>query len=199
MKRGVQLKQGTIAGRLNGDQLIGKIVPRSDGSSQLNLQTQNAGALLRFMDIYNRMQGGALDAQVALKDGREQGWFMVRNFDLRDEPALQRVAAATVPADAGDSSRTKIISNASDVNFARMRVDFSRTGDQFDVSEGVMWGRELGGTITGQMDYAPRPAEFFRYVRAGLWSQQRIRQDSRGRVSARRQQKRRSLRRPLPH
>ena len=154
VKRGVQLKQGTIAGRLNGDQLIGKIVPRSDGSSQLNLQTQNAGALLRFMDIYNRMQGGALDAQVALKDGREQGWFMVRNFDLRDEPALQRVAAATVPADAGDSSRTKIISNASDVNFARMRVDFSRTGDQFDVSEGVMWGRELGGTITGQMDYA---------------------------------------------
>ena len=154
VRRGAQLKQGTIAARLNGDQITGKIVPRPDGSSVLNLQTQNAGALLRFMDIYNRMQGGAMDAQVTLKDGRERGWFMVRNFDLRDEPALQRVAAATEPTESGDGSRPKILSNASDVNFSRMRVEFTRTGDQFDVSEGVMWGREVGGTITGQMDYA---------------------------------------------
>jgi len=35
-----------------------------------------------------------------------------------------------------------------------MRVDFTRTGYFFAVSDGVMWGRELGGTLSGQLDYA---------------------------------------------
>ena len=34
-----------------------------------------------------------------------------------------------------------------------MKVDFTRNGDVFDVGEGVMWGREIGGTIYGSMDY----------------------------------------------
>ena len=154
VRKGTQIRQGTIAGRLNGDMMNGKITPRPDGSSILTLQSQNAGALLRFMDIYNRMQGGRLEAQVSLTGAKEKGWFTVQNFDLRDEPALQRVAAAAAPADENTAStRPALVRNASDVNFTKMRVDFTRNGDLFDISEGVMWGREIGGTLTGMMDY----------------------------------------------
>ena len=134
--------------------LLGKISPKDDGTSVLNLQSDNAGSLMRFMDIYSRMQGGHLDAQVNLSGLKEKGWFLVRNFGLRDEPALQRVAAAAVAEDgSGNPQRPALAANGGEISFQRMRVDFSRNGDVFNVSEGVMWGREIGGTIFGQMDY----------------------------------------------
>lgn len=157
VKRGQQIRHGTIAARLNGDPISGRIVPKADGTSVLTLRTENAGAVLRFMDIYNHMQRGAMEAQVGLNNEREKGYFLVRNFTLKDEPALQRVAAVATQAASADGStvdRPKIVGDGSEVAFERMRVDFTRTGDYFAVSEGVMWGRELGGTLSGQLDYA---------------------------------------------
>ena len=83
LRKGAQLFKGTISGRLNGELLSGKISPRSDGTSLMSLQSENAGALLRFLDIYNRMQGGRFDALITLAGQREKGWFTVRDFDLR--------------------------------------------------------------------------------------------------------------------
>ena len=161
LKKGQQIRQGSITGRLNGDALTGKFVPNADGTSLLNLQSDNAGSLLRFMDIYNHMQGGHLSAQVSLLGPKEKGWFLIRNFELRDEPALQRVAAAAVaPDNNANPQQQSIVSDSSDVSFQRMRVDFSRNGDVFVVNEGVMWGREVGGTIHGQMDYGRDKIDF---------------------------------------
>ncbi len=156
LTRGSQVRQGNVSVKLNGVPFVAKITPKSDGTAQLAASTGNAGAFLRFMDIYNRVQGGNLEIQASTTGDREEGWVTMHNFILRDEPALKRVAAvATTQGQetTDQTGRQSFISDPSDVQFTKMRVDFSRIGDRFDVSDAVMWGREVGGTLSGQLDY----------------------------------------------
>ena len=55
------------------------------------MQAEDAGALLRFLDVYRRMAGGDLVLQLATGDGPQAGVLNLRSFALRNEPALRRI------------------------------------------------------------------------------------------------------------
>jgi hypothetical protein len=92
---------------------------------------------------------------MALNPTNQRGSVMVRNFSLRDEPALKRVAAVASQADDINyrGTKTNLVADDTEVSFTKMRADVTQTGDLFEISDGVMWGRELGGTIAGSVDY----------------------------------------------
>uniref|UniRef100_UPI0038F820AA hypothetical protein n=1 Tax=Streptomyces niveiscabiei TaxID=164115 RepID=UPI0038F820AA len=58
---------------------------------QLVMQSENGGATLRFLDLYRRAYGGDLVLQLGAGEGRQPGELLLRNFTVRDEPALRRV------------------------------------------------------------------------------------------------------------
>ncbi len=153
VKRGAQIKQGSFNTKLNGVVVNAKITPRADGAASIIMTTKNAGAVLRFMDIYNRMQGGEMDLHLTKTGASEAGYLIVHDFMLRDEPALKRASA--VASDSSEQgAKRSFIADASDVAFTKLRLDFSRKGDYFDVTDAVMWGNEVGGTLSGQLDYS---------------------------------------------
>jgi hypothetical protein len=152
VKRGAQVKQGSFSTKLNGVAVSAKITPRSDGAASIVMTTQNAGAVLRFMDIYNRMQGGDMDLRLTKTGASEAGYLMVHDFMLRDEPALKR-ASAVASDNSEQGAKRGFIADVSDVAFTKLRLDFTRKGDFFDVTDAVMWGNEVGGTLSGQLDY----------------------------------------------
>jgi len=119
----------------------------SNGRQVIFVESTDAGAFFRFTDTYSKIAGGemwvALDPQSADKAPQE-GILNIRDFAVRGEAALDRVAG-TPPAQNGAQS--------SGVDFSRMRVDFTRSLGRFIIREGIVRGQAIGATVDGYIDY----------------------------------------------
>jgi hypothetical protein len=141
---------GMIA-RLGGNaSLMGDLRAYPGGRRVIYLESNDAGAMLRFTDMYSRVVGGqmwmAMDPPTG-DQGPQEGVINVRDFSIRGESELQRVAA-------NDSDPGRVGQNfGAGVNFARMRAEFTRTPGKLSVRDGVVWGPVMGATIEGQFDY----------------------------------------------
>jgi hypothetical protein len=71
----------------------------------------------------------------------------VRDFSIRGESELQRVAAN------GSSDRADQQFGAG-VSFSRMRAEFTKRPGKLSVRDGVVWGPAIGATLEGNFDYA---------------------------------------------
>jgi hypothetical protein len=118
----------------------------------LSVQAQDAGALLRFLDVYRRMVHGDLSLQVALGEGVQVGALSIQNFALRGEPALRRIIPAQV---AEQGSRIDL----NDVGFTRGRLDFTRTAGHLAFRDASIVGREVGFTLSGWVDFSRDAAD----------------------------------------
>ena len=124
----------------------------------LTVQSEDAGAMLRFADIYKRMIGGALTLQATLGDTPQAGTVSIENFALRNEPALRRIAAeqpaAAVPA-GSPASRLA----GGEVPFTRLRAEFTRTASRIEFRDAVIAGMQVGFTLGGWLDYGRDQAD----------------------------------------
>jgi hypothetical protein len=150
--RGDDLRQGRIQGRLKGAAVTVEVARGERGAPPvLSAESGDAGAVLRFLDIYRRMYGGRLQLQTTMNDGPQSGAVQIRSFVLRDEPALGRIMAQGDPG--GDdhlnqSGRREV----NDVGFDRLSADFVRTGTRIEVSEAAISGPAMGFTLRGWLD-----------------------------------------------
>jgi hypothetical protein len=118
----------------------------SNGRQVVFIESNDAGAFFRFTDMYSKVAGGemwvALDPQSA-DLAPQEGILNIRDFVVRGEGALERVAAA--PEQAGGTSYG--------VQFSRLRVEFTRSLGRFTIRDGLLKGPTIGGTIEGYLDY----------------------------------------------
>jgi hypothetical protein len=84
----------------------------------------------------------SLDPQSAELSPQE-GTLNIRDFVVRGEAALERVAAA--PQQAGGQSPG--------VEFSRLWVQFTRSTGRFTIRDGLLKGPAIGGTVDGYIDY----------------------------------------------
>jgi Protein of unknown function len=126
---------------LNGD-LRGR---GTNGRPVVYVETNDAGALFRFTDVYSKIVGGemwvALDPQSSEKAPQE-GILNIRDFAVRGEAALERVAAAPQPGGTSPG-----------VEFSQMRVEFNRSLGRFTIRDGLVKGPVIGATVEGYIDY----------------------------------------------
>jgi Protein of unknown function len=127
--------------------LTGEVRGRgNNGRPAILIESKDAGAFFRFNDIYPKLVGGemwiALDPQSA-DLAPQEGILNIRDFVVRGEAALDRVAAA--PQQPGGPPPG--------VEFSRLRVDFTRTPGRFTVRDGLLKGPTIGGTVDGYIDY----------------------------------------------
>ena len=120
----------------------------TNGRQVVFVETNDAGAFFRFTDIYPKVIGGemwvALDPQSADKAPQE-GILNVRDFTVRGEATLDRVAAAPAPQAPG--------APPAGVDFSRLRVDFTRSLGRFTIRDGLVKGPAIGATVDGYIDY----------------------------------------------
>ena len=127
--------------------LVGDVRGRGNNGRQvIFIETKDAGAFFRFNDIYPKIVGGemwvALDPQ-STDLAPQEGILNIRDFVVRGEAALDRVAAA--PQQPGGPSPG--------VEFSRLRVDFTRSLGRFTVRDGLVKGPTIGATVDGYIDY----------------------------------------------
>jgi hypothetical protein len=104
------------------------------------------------------MYGGRLNAGIGLNDGPQTGVVQIRDFVLRNEPALSSIMAQGPEPVDGENARTKKGTAANggqatgSVSFDRMRANFVRTGSRVDFTDAAISNPALGFTLSGWLD-----------------------------------------------
>jgi hypothetical protein len=154
--RGLDLKLSRRGGRIRTFSMTSKIgrdtplngdlrVRARDNHQVIYFETEDAGALFRFTDMYPRMFGGqmwvAMDPPTQ-EQSPQVGTLYIRSFVVRGEPTLERVVSGA-PNAAGISG----------IDFSEMRADFTRFPGKMSVRDGVVRGPLVGATVEGNIDY----------------------------------------------
>jgi hypothetical protein len=147
-RRAGQIRSFALNAKLGRDTpLIGDLRGRGGGRDVVYFETNDAGALFRFTDLYAKMHGGqmwvALDPP-SQDDTAQEGILNVRDFAVRGEAALENIASSAPNSPPG---------TARGVEFSRMRVDFTRAPGRLVIRDGVVRGPIVGATIDGSIDY----------------------------------------------
>jgi hypothetical protein len=123
------------------------------GRSSLSVETGDGGALLRFLDLYDKMQGGSIKLVMAGEPkGAMSGQVDARNFVIVDEPRLASVVS-TAPAGSGRSLNDAVHSeiDTSRVQFERGYAQVDRGRDYLRIANGVLRGPQIGTTFQGTL------------------------------------------------
>jgi Protein of unknown function/AsmA-like C-terminal region len=122
----------------------GQAQGQAQGREVIYLETNDAGALLRFNDTYTKMIGGQLSLAMdppTVDPGPKEGLINVRDFTVKGQAELDRQVAGGAGG----------VQNG--VTFSRARAEFVRQNGQLTVREGVLKGPMIGGTIEGTIDF----------------------------------------------
>lgn len=152
---GRDLRAANITGRFRSAPFSAAVTRGERGVPTLSVETTDAGATLRFVDVYRRMHGGRLNAGIGLNDGPQAGVVQIRDFTLRNEPALSSIMAqGPEPAEpeTARGRRTVQAPTAGSVTFDRMRANFVRTGSRVDFSDAAISNAAMGFTLSGWLD-----------------------------------------------
>jgi hypothetical protein len=140
------IKAFAISGKVGRDTpLTADLRGRSQGQGRdvIILQTNDAGAFFRFNDFYSKIVGGQLTLALEPPSpdaGAKEGLINVRDFSIKGEASLERVAAGGAPGSQGT------------VSFSALRAEFTRQSGQLTVRDGVVKGPAIGATIEGSID-----------------------------------------------
>src|SRR5262245_49481205 len=146
-RRGGRIRNFVLASKIGRDTpLNGDLRVRSrDNHQVIYFETDDAGALFRFTDMYPRMSGGQM--WVAMDPPTQEqtpqvGTLYIRRFSVRGEPALEKVVSGA-PGTAGSTG----------VDFSEMRAEFTRFPGEMAIRDGVVRGPLVGATVEGNVDY----------------------------------------------
>ena len=150
-KRNAQTRQFSAQGHFGRQAFSGSMTP----NGRMKIAAQDAGALLSFIDLYKHMEGGHLASTMQLDEETLSGNLEIRDFVLRDEPAIrQLVATSTTTAAPGRNQDEARRIDGGAVDFRRLKVNFQRDGSRLDLSDATMYGPQIGLSVDGWLDYS---------------------------------------------
>ena len=133
-------------GQLGGDDITLNYAVAPNGTT-LQANAADAGRLLRFADLYTRLAGGQLTLNgEAPRGGQMRGVLEVDNFDVMNEPAIERIATRN------PNDQTAGTFNARSVHFARMLGHFRKSDQVLTIEDALLSGPTVGATFAGRYD-----------------------------------------------
>lgn len=125
--------------------LTAELRGRQQGAREvIYLQTDDAGAFLRFTDTNSKIVGGQLALAMeppTIEPTAKEGLITIRNFTVKGVPELERAAAGGP------------VGGQNGVSFSALQAGFTRQSGQLTIRDGVVKGPSIGGTIEGNIDY----------------------------------------------
>ena len=147
-RRGGELVAFSLAGKFGAADLHAEMQTRPDGSRAIHLETDNAGALFRFINVYRRIRKGsaliAIDLPVANVPAR-QNIVDIRDFSIVGEPDYRPLAAGLPKSIRGDDDVLKV---------THLRLGFKLSADQVAIRDGIVAGPLFGATVEGKVSRA---------------------------------------------
>ncbi|MDE1569498.1 DUF3971 domain-containing protein [Aquabacter sp. P-9] len=148
-RRGVELRSFQLSAKAGRDGTVaGEIRGMPNGKRAMLVTTSDAGAVLRFLDVYPKIDGGEM--WVVLDPPRsdpspQEGTLNLRDFVVRGEPGL------AILSDAARDSSGK--AEAGTAVFQKAQAKFTRTPGAIAVREAAIWGPVAGVTLDGSVDF----------------------------------------------
>ncbi|MBI5265107.1 MAG: hypothetical protein HY852_25210 [Bradyrhizobium sp.] len=145
-RRNGAIRAFTLSGKIGRDTPVtADLRGRAQGNREvIYLQTNDAGAFLRFTDTYSKAVGGqltlAMEPPTSEPATPREGLMNVRDFVVKGESALDRVVAGGPGTQNG-------------VSFSALRAEFTRQNGVLSIRDGVVKGPIIGVTIEGTIDY----------------------------------------------
>ncbi len=146
-RQGGRYQRFDLSSRAGRAAVRGQLIP---GTSRVEVTAGDGGAVMSFLDLYRRMEGGQLSLSAQVTNSRIEGVLNVQNFTLRDEPALRRLVAEGAPRTEGEA---KVRIDPSLVNFERLRLHFTKDQGRIQLHDGVISGPSIGTTLEGFVDF----------------------------------------------
>jgi hypothetical protein len=144
-RRGGETRLGSLRGRIGGGAV------RATGSGgETRISTSDAGALVRFANLYSHLEGGDLNLLLRSRGDLSAGEATLTDFVLRDEPAFRQLVSAA-PQRASESGGAPI--DASRVRFEKMTASFERSPGKLAIQDGVIYNPSIGLTTQGGIDF----------------------------------------------
>lgn len=126
-----------------------------EGLRSVRMQSTNAGAVLRFLDIYEHMEGGSIGLALSgPADGPLAGQLDARNFWIVNEPRLSSLVSATpVENRAGEPEPGQV--NSERAQFERGYAVIEKGDGYLKLANGALRGPLIGTTFQGTL-YDPQ-------------------------------------------
>jgi hypothetical protein len=144
--RGGTISTADFSGSTESGQAV---VSEMNAGDTISITSGDAGAIIRFMNLYDNMRGGLLNLRLKAQGDAWTGAIDLRNFALVNETKLQSLVAT--PDQEGRSLNTATKKNI-DVNSAKFQRGFAsllyRNGS-FAIENGVVRGEQIGATFQG--------------------------------------------------
>ena len=144
-RRAGEMRLGSLRGRIGG----GAVTATGSGG-ETRLTTTDAGALARFADLYQRLEGGNLDLVLRSRGEGSAGEAILTNFVLRDEPAFRQLVSAGRPHASEDGGAAI---DPSLVRFQKMTASFERSPGKLRIQDAVIYNPYMGLTTQGLIDF----------------------------------------------
>jgi AsmA-like C-terminal region/Protein of unknown function len=144
-RRGGEMRLGSLRGRIGA----GAVTATGNGG-ETRLMTTDAGALVRFADLYSRLEGGDLDLVFRSRGDASAGQAILANFVLRDEPAFRQLVTAGRPHASEDGTAAI---DTSFVRFEKMTASFERSPGRLRIQDAVIYNPNMGLTTQGLIDF----------------------------------------------
>ena len=142
-----------LSATTSGDQAVHFRHDTVGGARNVTMQSNDAGALVRFLDLYERMEGGRIElAMSGPTDGALSGTVDARDFWVVDEPRLGSMVA-TAPV-GGNQSLNQVLRSQIDVSRVRFDRGFAQIGKgpgYLSVERGVLRSPDIGTTFRGML------------------------------------------------
>ncbi|PDV85371.1 hypothetical protein CO652_26890 [Rhizobium sp. H4] len=127
------------------------VVSQMKDGGVINITSGDAGAVSRFADLYQHMQGGLLN--LAIRLGSQGGWdgsLDVRRFSIVNEQRLRSIVSTPV----GNEQRSlnEAVKRDIDTSSQRFQRGFARIvsrGGMIGIENGVLRGDQIGATFQG--------------------------------------------------
>ncbi|MEQ9350251.1 MAG: AsmA-like C-terminal domain-containing protein [Alphaproteobacteria bacterium] len=133
-----------------GAPLLVQLTPVAGGRA-LRVHSDDAGAALRALGLFDRVFGGRMEVRAAYDDSQDPalmtGRLQMVDFRTVSDPVVARIAAL-MEIDAAEEFLVGEIG----FTFASLIVPFTRLGDIITISEGRAVGAQLGLSADGTID-----------------------------------------------
>ncbi|MCS6761647.1 MAG: AsmA-like C-terminal domain-containing protein [Candidatus Devosia symbiotica] len=142
--RGSDVRQASLTGQFNEGNAVSVTTNPVPQGHTISVAFNDAGTILRFLGIYPQLAGGS--GNLVLTSNRDNavdtGQLMMREFAIVDEANVAQMLG-------NHSDSRAAISQQNRLDFDVAKVDFLRRPDRIEISNALMAGGAVGGTMRG--------------------------------------------------
>lgn len=142
--RGTDLRRANLTAQFSDGNAVSVTTnPTPDGRT-MSVAFNDAGTILRLLGVYSQLAGGegSLVLNTFTAQKMDVGQLLMRHFAIVDEANVAQVLG-------NHSDSRAAIAKQNRLDFDSAKVDFVRRSDRVEVSNAVLTGSTVGGTLRG--------------------------------------------------